>query len=1312
MDPVQEPAVIPSGPVPPVAPVTIESANTPGQPEEVQQTSNLEMDTSEDTTQPPQAPSTEETQNTEPATETTTEIPQQTEAPAAEAAEEPNPTEETTQPSETEPAEQPESAPAPPEEEPATWAGVEEDTSSPDEEELKKIESSDGDYSALEYDYWEKSFYNEVDDPEYRPAEKARLTWQIKGVRGTKEKPNRAKVMRSPPAYVGGYWWTIKFFPRGNGSQSLSIYVECSKNMPTVDEKLPETEFTVRSGAPTDDLKESEPTMSIKIPALENSQEWYENYKKCYSYTGVNCSPTDTTEEGSKNVWRVSAQIGVIMYNPNEPRTGWMQSSCHQFNPHNLDWGWTYFHGPWDEIHRRQKGQRQALLRNDTLAFDAYIRVFDDPTLSLWWHPSDSEPVWDSLAVTGYRPIGDSVINHSAEVAGLAAWVNLAPFRKIIQSVDVQEHRRNCNVKPRPFCEALQEFLWRLRHQNPENQCVDTDKVTSTLRNLHEYSSDVVEFWERMRRTLEIELEGTGAVEELAQLFDSPPVAVSDPQGSNVTHTLPTQLITSVRIPVDKETTIQGALSRHFKEQSGRWSLPPVLHVELSRQCFAQSSRQWKLLYNRVDLDEVLDLAPYVAHGQSGEYDLYGFVIHRGRRTSGKFFSILRPGGPGSKWVAFDDGSHNRVECLTRKAALESHVGLDDSKLKDANDKTGHDFAVAALYVRHDVVNEYLPGKLEPWDVAEPLRTYFQTESYQTAGDAESESKAEQTIQVEVYGLPTIEESLPSIFDTYDLMSQAKRTNNVMYLTLPKSTSIAELRKKIAFSKSSDVEQIPSHRVKLWTVGHAKKQLGAGLLFDRQDDLAETLAKEDTVVRFWTYVLSEEAAKSFAVPEPTVVKTLEEKPEGAVEVRDAQDSDEERPSAEGSGSSAAAVPEHQESIQIDVATPAEPVVSQQTENSSGAADNATGDVTISGVPNTEDPTTSTVTDAEPMDVDATALPNIEVPNAEPVPADSEQSAQGAAQDTIMEDSPSDSRDTGVESTANSSTESPTAVPDTVPTVPHVYYFVQVFDTEKQSLKPAGAFISALSDNVKSEIRKNMGWEDNKDFLIWSRIDNTSVVAVSSSDTFSMSVGDGHCFIVGDRLNKEQRAKLGASGLFTNPDRLVQYIWASSRRHPTRAFTGTKTVDATFNGDYYSGEFSKGYYHGKGTHISDTGTVYNGEFIFGQRHGRGKMEYPSGDTYEGDWVEDQRHGQGTFIESKTGNKYVGGYKDGKRHGKGISYWEVADEEMDLCQICYGEEQDALFYDCGHVCACVTCAREVEICPICRKNVLKVVKIYKM
>lgn len=73
--------------------------------------------------------------------------------------------------------------------------------------------------------------------------------------------------------------------------------------------------------------------------------------------------------------------------------------------------------------------------------------------------------------------------------------------------------------------------------------------------------------------------------------------------------------------------------------------------------------------------------------------------------------------------------------------------------------------------------------------------------------------------------------------------------------------------------------------------------------------------------------------------------------------------------------------------------------------------------------------------------------------------------------------------------------------------------------------------------------------------------------------------------------------------------------------------------------------------------------------------------------------------------------MGGYQEGKPWGKGITYWEVADEEGEMCQICYGEAVDSLFYDCGHVCACVECAKQVEVCPICRKTVKQVVRIWK-
>lgn len=295
------------------------------------------------------------------------------------------------------------------------------------------------------------------------------------------------------------------------------------------------------------------------------------------------------------------------------------------------------------------------------------------------------------------------------------------------------------------------------------------------------------------------------------------------------------------------------------------------------------------------------------------------------------------------------------------------------------------------------------------------------------------------------------------------------------------------------------------------------------------------------------------------------------------------------------------------------------------------------------------------------------------------------------------------------------TESSPAVP-TEPEVKlpvgHAYYFIQIFDEDNQVLRTVGSFFSKLEANVKASIRKHLKRTIRQDFLMWKRVDGTTVTTVSPAENFmDVVVPHGSCIIVGDKLTKDKRSKLGLSGLFSSPDRLVQYLWAASRNHPVQGFTGTKTIEATFTSDFYSGEFLKGYYHGRGKHLSASGTVYEGDFIFGRRHGQGKMEYPTGDTYDGDWVEDVRHGQGTYVEKKTGNSYVGGYKDGKKYGKGISYWEVADEEADLCQICYSEEQDAVFIDCGHVCSCVTCAKQVDLCPICRKSIKSVIKIYR-
>ncbi|KAJ5566687.1 uncharacterized protein N7459_010069 [Penicillium hispanicum] len=1133
----------------------------------------------------------------------------------------------------------------------AFWADLEEDTTVPDEEELKEIDRADADYSACDHSYWEGNFFRDLDDPEFVPKQKARLTWKFKGVRGTPEAPNRDKIMRSPAALIGGYWWRIKFYPRGNNVGSLSVYIECSPTLPTPDDKMPETEFTIRRGESEDILNDTAPDASIQIAASTDPASWMEHYKSQYPAAA---SASQTPIEPPSDPWRVAAQIGVIVYNPEEPRTGWMQSSCHQFNSHNLDWGWTYFHGPWDQIHTRRRGQHRALLNNDTLAFDAYIRVVDDPTRSLWWHPSDSEPTWDSLALTGYRPLGDSVINHSAEVAGLASWLHIGPFCKIIQKVDVLEHLTNCDVKPKPLCDALQKLLWHLRRRTQSLQYVDTDGITSILRNLREFSSDVSEFWERLRRTLELELADTDAGADLARLFDSPPKSSGGANNTAPINTLPVDFNSRIRVQSDQVRSTGEAVK----------------------------TMRWQLMFNKVDLHEELDLDPFVVDKQGGKYVLYGYVVHRGRRTSGKFFSILRPAGPGTKWLAFDDGSDNRVECLTQKTAMGPHLGLDPSQTVDH--KKGHDVPVVAMYVRKDMVSELLPGPQGPWEVSEALKQYYETGIYRMAPET-YEKPANEEVQVEVFSVSDYDQ-LNSLFDTYDLMSRAKATNGVMYMTLPRSSRLADLRKKIALWKSAANEAVGAERVRLWHIGHTPSQCGPTLTFDLITDLNLPLDGSVDTLRFWMETISEDDAKFFAIPDPPSPITTEDKPEESI-IERANSEVTEPPSSAIEGDAIAS----SSSGVINEATPGRtedylnasipPALGAQSPEINVYAEERAEREAVLAVAAAHDQLASTT----PPESDQSIPSEVERPSLNP----------GAAE-------PSHSVST---------TE---ARPDQEVTLPvgHAYYFIQVFDADNQALRTVGSFFSKLEANVKASLRRHLQWPIRRDFLMWKRVDGTTVTTVSPAENFAdVVVPHGSCIIVGDKMSRDKRIQLGTAGLFSSPDRLIQYLWAESRNHPVQGFTGTKTIEATFTGDFYSGEFLKGYYHGRGKHLSGNGTVYEGDFIFGRRHGQGKMDYPTGDTYDGDWVEDVRHGQGTYIEKKTGNKYVGGYKDGKRHGKGISYLEVADEEMDLCQICYSEEQDAVFCDCGHVCSCVTCAKQVDLCPICRKSIKSVIKIYR-
>ena len=149
----------------------------------------------------------------------------------------------------------------------------------------------------------------------------------------------------------------------------------------------------------------------------------------------------------------------------------------------------------------------------------------------------------------------------------------------------------------------------------------------------------------------------------------------------------------------------------------------------------------------------------------------------------------------------------------------------------------------------------------------------------------------------------------------------------------------------------------------------------------------------------------------------------------------------------------------------------------------------------------------------------------------------------------------------------------------------------------------------------------------------------------------------------------------------------------------------------FGSEYFAMSLKNSLPYGPCNRIDMNGDSYSGSFVFGEKHGQGIMKYANGNVYTGEWEEDLPHGQGKMVYGTTKNVYEGGWKKGKRYGKGTMQYEVADEEEAICSICYDKEMDALLYRCGHVVACVDCARQVDICPVCRSTVESVVKIFR-
>lgn len=540
------------------------------------------------------------------------------------------------------------------------------------------------------------------------------------GVNGTAERPNKEREMRSHSVLIGGHYWNIKYYPRGNpneGTEQLSIYIECS-NVKYEDNKSAgptktyshsgsQTQPTAASRRNSENLRGEDP---VPLPALTDESQEPQPLE------------IDSTQ-GTETPWEVAAQVCCVIYNPEEPRVHVAQRSSHRYCRENNDWGWTRFHGPWDDIHKRQRFKRQALLRNDTLAFTVYIRTIHDDTGALWWHQKD-QIEWDSVARIGLKRLVHEASHSSALIAALSAWLYLNPIINVICNISIPDPFTEFKTRIRPLTDALQQLVRENRGSQSVSSSSQPSKISlNNIANIMSWygegsknlKKDVMATWETIRRIISYEASSVENMADASDIFsDVWTLKQSDVRRKHRTtddgmigmqeslKSEPCSVQETITFALETDP-IAAKMLHAFLGQSGGEKFPSVLQIELNRQSFFPDARRWKRLTHHIKIDETIIIT--LPSGQKITYILYGMIVHAGALESCDYYSVIRPAGPGTAWLKYaGDKDPKGVTRLTTKQACESHEG---------GGKTGEGTSPVAYvvsYVLNDTWSEILTG--------------------------------------------------------------------------------------------------------------------------------------------------------------------------------------------------------------------------------------------------------------------------------------------------------------------------------------------------------------------------------------------------------------------------------------------------------------------------------------------------------------------------------------------------------------------------------------------------------------------------
>ncbi|KAI9807600.1 MAG: hypothetical protein M1825_005540 [Sarcosagium campestre] len=1266
----------------------------------------------------------------------------------------------------------------------------EEDKSVPDSEELKEIESVP-EISATDGEHFESRFFKGLDDPEYVPGESGQLSWTIHRVRGTWEKPARELVMLSPKVMIGGLNWQIKFYPKGNATDHLSVYLEASQ---------PDSVSKVTEPDSSREKTLSKPGEGVEfIGTQDKSRELIshvdefplaESGLSIISLGGDDTGVSLTKEERTQrwrgramhssrrrtdgDAWSVAAQFGVVMYNPEEPRVFVSHGNKHRFCAESVDWGWTRFCGPDEGFKKRRRGQRRALLQNDTLAFTAYIRIIEDRTSCLWDACSRSKP-WDSLQKTGIRSFsaGASRIS-SCAVAAITSFLLLAPVRRLIDSFSKDRavaFAEGRVLRSKDLLPALARVLEQVRRPMPSqtrrrHPSPGTVSVAPILRSLEaqgislEPPIDVVELWQILRGRIEFECRGTPREGIITDMFDfqlgrttsfGDKVATSSvPRNDAQSSFIKTEGL--LRLPICNRSVQQTLNELQEGAEIGQCTNPPkILQIELDRALWDDAGRTWKKDAGKVDIDETLDISKWCHDPNlAAKYTLYGLIVHSGDIVNGTYRSIVRPGGPASNWICFDDNDEgeSRVRRLTRKQAVETHEGSPFGGSKADKDA----LAYVCIYVRNDVISEYLDG----------LPHLEENVKRDTALAAEkAKSGGSKDLRLRIFKTSIFENHLgQGILDSrYRQGAQGvpealETDKSVIDLTVPSTATFDVVRKELA-SRLDSVKD--PRQCLLWfhhfgrdTLSRPGKLVTGTFSIEHANTLCDS--------HLWLYVIPEADVNSILPTPPQIIKLLPEEPNTAPSAQgeggpdrspDAVPAGDQTPPESSTGPDLRVSDSSRDGSNVsdligrgetahDAVNQAQvdsegPSVERSDRSSSdsmidtGVAANASNPDADHGVIS-EQGNASLVTSSEPA-IRPTNTINLVNIGSDGTSHQVNASASSYAQIELLDAPGGVNRSVFVDVSQLPSAGrhsiillrdhvgaggeiNAIVIPEHLPpnvAEDRILIFVKQFNVQSQQLVGKACILAKRDEPIGPTVLGVLGLSTEAEIELWEEKGLGRLDPIDK-DLVPSRCNIGNCMIIAvqETMTPDASSAVFEEGGFTNPLDYAKYL--------SRQNTDPQSLDGPFVRDYFSTgllrcTMKNGRPHGEGEQITPSGERYRGNFTSALRHGKGTLTSSDGDLYTGDFAHNELHGQGRLVYAATGNVYEGGFRHGKRHGKGVMHYEIADDEMAMCRICYENEIDALFYDCGHVCACITCARQVDQCPICRKTGVVVVKMFK-